>query len=431
MPKNSPSNNKKSKIKPRRASSAENVRITRQQDKLREQLQAEKIKDCSIVITPIDNTLQSTLFPLAESEKQSTSQSSSILRESFSIENISALFTSEEKSSSQLTNTEPSSIDNPHNESEFQKTDTDHSTTEINKKVPKMTSLTYTDIINSIPVFDGKSSDLDFFISTCSTINTIVTEEQKIMFISIIRTKFKGMALSKMEPLDELKDWNSIKKRLEEKFRKPTSYENAQDEISRIIQGRNEDMETYGNRFRLALYKLNLASKSLSENADSVALLRTANEKLALRKFEQNISNNNLKIFVCAKACRTIEEAIAFAIKREDAYKAENICNYCKKRGHFSHTCFQKQNNDKFRFNNPNFSKFRPQSNQNSNGNSSFQWRRSPTNNNFDKRNNNTFKETENRSQSRKIYEQKNAKKFTASPNEEKLEDILQKGNLN
>lgn len=227
------------------------------------------------------------------------------------------------------------------------------------------TKLTYTDMINAIPIFEGHQKDLDYFISTCSTYNEIIEVDQREMFVSIIKTRLKGIALTKMEPVSELVTWALIKTRLEEKFKRPMTYETAQDELSNIRQSRTESIEIYGNNIRFALHKLNKATESLTTEAGALKLLRVANEKMATRKFEQGLYNNNLKICVGARDYTTLDTAIANAMLKEGLYRNESRvrCNYCNITGHTEKECRRKQqtlntpnrsNNDNNRYRQPN-----------------------------------------------------------------------------
>lgn len=201
------------------------------------------------------------------------------------------------------------------------------------------------DIALTMPYFEGFQKDLDFFISTCKTYNETVTEAQRPLLLQVIKTKFKGIALAKMEPLTTLTSWAEVKTRLEEKFKRPNTYEHAQDEITRIHQARNETIEVYGNRFRMALHRLNKAAENLTESAEGLKVLRDTNEKYAVRKFEQHIHNSELKFWVKMKNCQTLDAAIVVAMEEEDQFEVprRTICNYCNRNGHSERDCRQKQ----------------------------------------------------------------------------------------
>lgn len=230
--------------------------------------------------------------------------------------------------------------------------------------------LTYTDLINAIPIFEGHQKDLNYFISTCSTYNDNIDNAQKDMFVSIIKTKLKGIALTKMEPVTELNTWALIKTRLEEKFKRPMNYEIAQDEISNIRQSRTDSIEIYGNNIRFALHKLNKAAETLSNEDGALRLLRGANEKLAIRKFEQGLYNSNLKICVGARDYATLDLAITYAMQKEGLYKNESRirCNFCNIVGHTERECRRKQQNSPNQTN-YNVNRFRQQNSPNKNEN--------------------------------------------------------------
>lgn len=244
--------------------------------------------------------------------------------------------------------------------------------------------LTYTDLMNAIPVFEGHQKDLDYFISTCSTYNDQIEDTQKDMFVSIIKTRLKGIALTKMEPVHELNTWALIKTRLEEKFKRPMNYEAAQDEISNIRQSRTDSIETYGNNVRLALHKLNKAAETLSTENGALKLLRGANEKLAIRKFEQGLYNSNLKICVGARDHTTLDLAITYAMQKEGLYRNESRtrCNFCNILGHTEKECRRKQQNSPNQTN-YNVNRFRQPNSPNKNESN-----QRNTNNNYRYRNN-------------------------------------------
>lgn len=244
---------------------------------------------------------------------------------------------------------------------------------ETRKKIKfEMAELTYTDLITIIPIFEGQQEDLDYLISTCSTFDEIVAEEQKDMFVSIVKAKLKGIALTKMQPFSDLKKWDQIKTRLEEKFKRPITYETAQDEISNIRQNRTESIEIYGNNVRLALHKLNIASETLTTDVGSLRLLRTANEKIAVRKFEHGLYNDNLKICIGAKDYSSLDIAISYAMEKENLYKNESRirCNYCNIVGHIEKECGQKQQNYNRSNDNNNDNRYKQLNSANENPNS-------------------------------------------------------------
>lgn len=219
-----------------------------------------------------------------------------------------------------------------------------NSETPIRREEFIMANLSYTDLINAIPHFDGNERDLESFIKSCDIYHRYLSEEQAGLFLAIAISKLRGEALTKLQPTSTIRSWDEFKTRLEERIRKPLSFEYAQEKLVRITQGKNESIESYGKRFKMALDRLNNSSRTLTVDENALRLLREANEKLAVRKFEQNISNFNIKIIVGAANKNTLEGAIAFAMEKEFSMRNSNpkVCNYCKKEGHFERECIAK-----------------------------------------------------------------------------------------
>lgn len=203
------------------------------------------------------------------------------------------------------------------------------------------------DLIGRIPTFNGQQRDLEHFINTCEMINTnLIKDDQRNSLVYFIKMNITDIALAKMQPLSTLNSWNEIKGRLEDKFKRPITSENAQNEIARIKQQYGEPIEIYGNKFRMALRRLNTASENDSNSEEGRKALRNSNEKFAINKFEQNILNSQLKLWVQVKSCDTLDKAITAAMEKE--YQFANtrklICNYCNKEGHTAINCRRRLN---------------------------------------------------------------------------------------
>lgn len=127
-------------------------------------------------------------------------------------------------------------------------------------------------------------------------------------------------------------------------MRAPDTYEFAQEELSTIRQRKNESMEEYGKRIRKGLEKLNLATKSLTESDTALVPLRKANEVHAIRKFEQNMFDEKIKLMIGAANFQSLREAIKFAMNKELFRKTTNvkICTFCKIVGHTEDECKKK-----------------------------------------------------------------------------------------
>lgn len=243
-----------------------------------------------------------------------------------------------------------------------------------------MANLSYTDLINAIPQFDGKEKDLESFITTCDTYSKYISEDQKGLFLAIVSTKLRGEALAKLQPISDFRSWAELKKALEEKLTKPVSFEFAQERLISVKQTAEENVEKYAERMRKALEHLNSASRSLTLDTEGLRMLRRANEKLAIRKFEQNMFNRDMKIMLGAAKSETLEDAIALAMDKELSFRSFSFktCNFCKKPGHFERDCMSK----KSKFSSNNF-KRQESANNNEQGNQSVPQKRGFNSNDF------------------------------------------------
>lgn len=216
-----------------------------------------------------------------------------------------------------------------------------------------MANLSYTDLINAIPTYDGNERELESFINSCDIYYNYLSEDQRGLFLAIAISKLKGEALSKLQPTSAIRSWDEMKSRLEQRIRRPFSFEYAQEKLVRITQSKNENIESYGRRVKDALGRLNSATRTLTNDENAYRLLKEANEKLAIRKFEQNILNPNIKIIVSAANKTSLESSLAFAMEKELSvrYSISKTCNYCKKEGHYERDCMSKNRKSYSNFN--------------------------------------------------------------------------------
>lgn len=168
---------------------------------------------------------------------------------------------------------------------------------ELTEKIARMANLPLKDVISSIPVFSGKIEELEAFINTCSMLNKLV--EHKAHLLVAIKAKISGEALAKIRPLDTLNTWELLRKRLNERLRKPVTFEYAQADLSNIIQKPNESLEEFAKRTKEKFRILNEASKKITEVEGELTILRKANKKLAITKFQQNLRNDKNVGFRC------------------------------------------------------------------------------------------------------------------------------------
>lgn len=271
---------------------------------------------------------------------------------------------------------------------------------ELNSKINKIktmvNNITLKDIIIAIPIFSGDLAKFDTFINTCEVYNDLVENDLKETLLKIVKTKIVGEALHKVGDVSTINTWANLKKRLNERIRRPNTYEYASADISSVFQAVNESIEEYGNRVKEKLRNLNEASKSIIRDNNDLTPLRTANEKLAITKFIQNLRNESTRILISAQAKDNLDDCIALALQKEMLEKSSNLkkCDFCFSNKHESAMCFKnpnKRNQQNKNFPKRNFNNSFKFKNQNNNGNEG-----NPNNSfgNFNANNNNNFDST-------------------------------------
>lgn len=211
------------------------------------------------------------------------------------------------------------------------------------------------DVIMGIPVFSGEQKQLDAFLNTCGVYYDMAKDAQKPDILKIIKAKIVGEALSKAGPLnDDLNTWALLKKRLKERIKRPISFEYANEDLNNTIQKKDESIEDYGARMKTKLKRLNDATRPIAANDAEKEVLRKANEKHAISKFEQNIRNQTVRVLVSAAGKTTLDECIAYAMQKELTEKNKIVkCNICGMSNHDESSCRRKsgnQNNNKKNF---------------------------------------------------------------------------------
>lgn len=231
------------------------------------------------------------------------------------------------------------------------------------------------DAIMAIPVFSGDMKEFDAFMNTCDLYDQLVQDKPNLLII--IKAKIRGEALSKVSPMDDCTTWALLKGRLRERIKKPVSLEFAQEDLNTVFQRGDESVESYGKKVKEKLRKLNEASMSLAESNAEKSVLRKANEKLAISKFEQNIRNSTIRVLVSASAKTSLDDAIQTAMQKELIEKNKNIktCSYCNMDNHTFENCRRRQasnqasSSNKNRFPKPGYSSGYRESNQSNSNN--------------------------------------------------------------
>lgn len=204
-----------------------------------------------------------------------------------------------------------------------------------------MSEIPITELLRGISYFRGDEKDLETFIDNADLYFAIVAESQKQTLLRIIKARITGEALNKIGNLASYESWEDLKQALKTKIKTIISFEAAQEEITNVKQKNTETIQEYGNRVKKLLQNLNNANLTLVDNESSIAALKIANEKIAIRKFEQNLLNETLKIIVSSSNKQTLEESVSYAVEREMWLRSTNVtkCNFCNKTGHLESEC--------------------------------------------------------------------------------------------
>lgn len=207
-------------------------------------------------------------------------------------------------------------------------------------------AISLSDAVNGITEFDGNMRNLESFINSCNLYNTIIPVDHRASLLSVIKSKIIGDAYNKVQPLDDINNWDALKRRLRDKLRKTVSFEYAQQDLSGVFQQGKESVDQFGERVKGKLRVLNDTTRNMSNNENELAILRKANEKLAIAKFEQNLNKESVRILTSAANKDSLDEAIAYAMQKELVLKTKNTvkCDFCGMTNHDESTCRRKKN---------------------------------------------------------------------------------------
>lgn len=63
------------------------------------------------------------------------------------------------------------------------------------------------DLVSAIPSYNGDENQLETFLNVCKKFYSLIEENQRDNFVSIVQTKIIGEALADIQPIDELKTY--------------------------------------------------------------------------------------------------------------------------------------------------------------------------------------------------------------------------------
>lgn len=206
-------------------------------------------------------------------------------------------------------------------------------------------AVTLSDAVNGISEFNGNEKNLESFINSCNLYNTIIPQANRDTLLAIIKSKIIGDAYNKVQPLENINNWDALKQRLRDKLKKTVSFEYAQQDLSTVSQQNKETVEQFGDKVKKKLRALNDATRSMTNDQAQQTILRSANEKLAIAKFEQNLKDESVRILTSAANKNSLDDVIAYAMQKELILKTKNPvkCDFCGMLNHEESSCRKKK----------------------------------------------------------------------------------------
>lgn len=227
-------------------------------------------------------------------------------------------------------------------------------------------------IVSGIERFSSKSQeDIESFIASVELYNDLCDENEalKLTVLKTVRSRLKTVTkLGNVQTLSLL----GIITRIREKFKLTMSFDAAQEKLLSIQQGLKESIDAFGERTKKLLDVMN--SVSTNENVEVQNAQAKMNEKLAVRKFKQNLYDRNVRMMALAVTHDDLYDAISFATEKFEEMRLSNVrqeqpkafvkenhtqksvadgknsngnmfCHLCKRKNHFTRDCFLKKKN--------------------------------------------------------------------------------------
>lgn len=182
-------------------------------------------------------------------------------------------------------------------------------------------ALNISTILTGIGKFSSESQEeIKQFIANCDLYNDLAGNDMKPIVLKVIRTRL--VTVTKLGRIDTL-TWTQIKAKINNAFKPEISFDAAQEKLLAIKQYSHETVEMYGDRLKKLLDAMNMASTS--DNADVQEAQYTANEKLAVRKFKQNLHDPNLRMISLAVNHNNLYDAITFVDEKREELNTTNV----------------------------------------------------------------------------------------------------------
>jgi len=124
--------------------------------------------------------------------------------------------------------------------------------------VPAMNYQLFKIDLDTIPLFEGKETQLNIFLTTVDSIIQRYANYVEVLptIRAAIFSKFRGRAADILGPRDDLMSWNQIKDAILQHFSDSRSLEQLLIEFNNLKLEKNENIVTFGHRIRVSLAKL-------------------------------------------------------------------------------------------------------------------------------------------------------------------------------
>lgn len=213
------------------------------------------------------------------------------------------------------------------------------------------------DIIDIVPIFDGKSENLAKFLACGDILFKSVRADEQKLFLSIVKTRLEGPAFEFVQ-FKTVEKWEDLHLLLKKEYSSVKSRSSAQNELISARQRGRETLKEFGDRVGQLLNALNSATYASSTEESVRNFLFKENDKLAIQTFEDGIRNQNLRFMVQAHGETDLKKSILYA--EEHSNRLERVspstsytnsspsirptCQFCNKMGHTSTHCYSNPN---------------------------------------------------------------------------------------
>lgn len=174
--------------------------------------------------------------------------------------------------------------------------------------------LTFRDVFNNIPAFNGKNIPLEQFARPCRYAAKLIPAESMTTFLSMLHLKLSGEAADVTETKTYV-DMETLLKDLKDYFEKPFELSDLELELKTNVQNYNEPVKAYSARTRKIAKRIHdRLSEVYKTGAQQAYLANRINEvdKAVIKAYIRGLSDQ-IGNLLMHKSWQTVDEAIAAA----------------------------------------------------------------------------------------------------------------------